>query len=153
MAGKDELNHCVSCEFHFKDSINKHANKLNSNNSKSRFKSLANDLLTVVSPFSYEHAYGKMAAFINEKPSKQKFLQNWLNWWDCRREHFCCTYRLEVNVPATNLSEVVNSSWTTAGLCHLSLIDVIRDDVTDSVKLVCNDSGQSQVGPSKLLTH
>ena len=75
MAGKDELNHCVhcvSCEFHFKDSINKHANKLNSNNSKSRFKSLANDLLTAVSPFSYKHAYGKMAAFINEKPSKHK---------------------------------------------------------------------------------
>ena len=38
-------------------------------------------------------------------------------------------------MPATNLSEVVNSSWSTAGLCGLNLIDAICDDVTDSVKL------------------
>ena len=135
VAGEDELKLCVSCEFHFKDSVNKHANKLTSTYSKASFKRGANELLTAVSPSSYECAYGKLTAFINEKPSKRKFLQTWLNWWDRRREHFCHAYRLKTNMPATNLSEVVNSSWSTAGLCGLNLIDAIRDDVTDSVKL------------------
>ena len=110
VAGEDELKLSVSCEFLFKDSVNKHANKLTCASSKSKFKRAANDLLTAVSP-------------------------SWLDWWDCRREHFCRAYRLKTNVPNTNLSEVVNSSWSTAGLCGLSLIDAIRDDVTDSVKL------------------
>ena len=135
VAGEDELKLCVSCEFHFKDSVNKHANKLTSTYSKASFKRGANELLTAVSPSSYECAYGKLTAFINEKPSKRKFLQTWLNWWDRRREHLCHAYRLKTNMPATNLSEVVNSSWSTAGLCGLNLIDAIRDDVTDSVKL------------------
>ena len=135
VAGEDELKLCVSCEFHFKDSVNKHANKLTSTYSKSKFKRAANELLTAVSPSSYECAYGKLAAFINEKPSKRSFLQTWLDWWDRRREHFCHAYRLKTNMPATNLSEVVNSSWSTAGLCGLNLIDAICNDVTDSVKL------------------
>ena len=79
VAGEDELKLCVSCEFHFKDSVNKHANKLTSTYSKSKFKRAAKELLTAVSPSSYECAYGKLAAFINEKPSKRSFLQTWLD--------------------------------------------------------------------------
>ena len=96
--------------------MNKHANKLTSTYSKSKFKRAANKLLTAVSPSSYKCAYGKLAAFINEKLSKRSFLLTWLDWWDRGREHFCHAYRLKTNMPTTNLSEVVNSSWSTAGL-------------------------------------
>ena len=132
--GEDEVQHANSCQFHYKQAVNRETGKLGSTKSKFEFKRLANALLTAKSPAAYDKAYGNLAKFINEKPVKRGVLKSWLDWWDERKHHVFDAFRTLPFIPTTNLSECLHSSWETTNSSKMSLIDATYDDVADCVK-------------------
>ena len=55
----------VGCEFHFKQSVARLAKYLKSLKTQQKFKTLANKLMTSVTPKCYEEAHDKLREFIN----------------------------------------------------------------------------------------
>ena len=87
--GEESVNErTVSCEFHFKQSIVRHARHLGSAKSQTKFKVLANKLLSCATVKNYEEAYFGLKNFIEKKPEKHGFLTSWLEWWNERKAHF-----------------------------------------------------------------
>lgn len=132
--GKEEVQLAKSCQFHFKQAVNREAGKLQSSRSKHEFKKLANAMLTANSPSAYDKAYGNMVKFVKEKPVKRGYLKSWMDWWDERKHHVFNAFRTLPFTPTTNLSECLHSSWETTSSSKLTLIDALYDDVADSVK-------------------
>ena len=81
------------------------------------------------SPSAYDKAYGKMVAFIKEKPMKRCFLKPWLHWWNERKQHVVNAFHTLPYTPMTNLSECLHSSWEATNASTLTLIDAVYDDV------------------------
>ena len=147
--GEQEVEVAKSCQFHYKQAVNREAGKLNSSTSKFEFKKIANTMLIANSPSTYDKAYGKMVAFIKEKPTKRNFLKSWLDWWDERKQHVFNAFRTLPFTTTTNLSECLHSSWETTNASKLTLIDAVYDDVADSVKLAAYEKlfGDGSVPP------
>ena len=78
-----------------------------------------------------DKAYGNIARFINEKPTKQSIMKSWFQWWDERRQHVFNVFRMQLHIPTTNTSKCLHASWENTEISKLSLIDAIYDDVTD----------------------
>lgn len=108
--GEEEVQHASSCQFHFKEAVNREAGKLGSSKTKFEFKRLATALLTAKSPAAYDKAYGSLAKFTNGKPAKRCVLKSWLDWWDERKHHVFDAFRTSHFIPTTNLSECLHSS-------------------------------------------
>ena len=69
--GEESVNErTVSCEFHFKQSIVCHARHLGSAKSQTKFKVLANKLLSCATVKNYEEAYFGRKNFIEKKQQK-----------------------------------------------------------------------------------
>ena len=153
--GDEEVQRANSCQFHYKQAVNRETGKLGSSKSKFEFKRLANTLLTAKSPAAYDKAYGDLAKFINEKPSKRGVLKPWLDWWDERKHHVFDAFRTLPFMPTTNLSECLHSSWETTHSSKLSLIDAIYDDVADCVKFARQVVlvGGGSLAPAEGITH
>ena len=81
--GDEALSRIKSCEFHFKESINKMARKLGQEAGET-FKELCLNLLTCNLKGTYLEVKKSLEEFINEK-SERQFLSSWLSWWDNRR--------------------------------------------------------------------
>ena len=78
--GEDALSRIKSCEFHFKDSINKMARKLGQEAGET-FKELCQNLLTCSLKETYLEVKKSLEEFINQN-SERQFLSSWLSWWD-----------------------------------------------------------------------
>ncbi len=108
--GPSAISRTVSCQFHYMESVNRHAQKLNSSKSQAEFKMLAKSLLKSETSTGYQRAYKGVQEFIRAKPSKRNFLTTWLEWWHARRFHVFNAFRATDNAPSTNLSESVHAS-------------------------------------------
>jgi hypothetical protein len=127
--GEEAVNaRTVSCGFHFKQSIVRHAKHVGSAKSQTQFKVLANKLLSSVTVKNYDEAYLGLKNFIEKKPEKRGFLTSWLEWWNERKEHFANAFKPFGAAPV-NLSEAYHSSYVTTGSKGLKLIDAAYKDV------------------------
>jgi hypothetical protein len=71
--GKESFNRTVGCQFHFKQSVNRHANQLGSSRSTVQLKKLSNDLMQATTPTLYNKCMEALKDFIYKKPSRQNF--------------------------------------------------------------------------------
>ena len=78
--GEDVLTRIKSCKFHFKESRNRMAKKLN-DAAGELFKELCNEMLESSLEEAYQSAKTNLEQFIEEAPER-KFLRSWLDWWD-----------------------------------------------------------------------
>ena len=63
----DVKSRCVSCTFHYKDSVNKHAQKLSTPKEQEKFKYLAWDLQKAATVERFDETYTKLKRFISKK--------------------------------------------------------------------------------------
>ena len=119
--GEEFITRCSSCEFHFKQSVNRRLKETVFLGGKSddRFRSLSKRMLEAQTEVQFEDARTELRAFIDEKEKRQP-LSNWLAWWVTRKEHIFGAFKRK-NAPGSNLGEVVHSSWITQKKEHSSL--------------------------------
>ena len=96
--------------FHFKQSVNRHANRLSSDKSKALLKKMSDDLMHASTPSVYRKCIEKLKDFISLKPNRRNFLTTWLDWWHLRRFHVFKGFRATDNT-TRNLAESVHSTW------------------------------------------
>ena len=130
--GQEVLSRTVGCQFHFKQSVNRHALQLNSSRSKAKLKQLAHSLMETVTPALYRKCSMQLKDFISDK---RNFLTSWLEWWHARRFHVFKAFRATDNSPTTNLAESVHSSWKTTQTTNLNLVDAAYHDIAEAVKI------------------
>jgi hypothetical protein len=133
--GQDALDRTVGCQFHFKQSVNRHANKLTSDKSKAKLKQLADCLMQATTASLYNACLDKMRDFISEKPHKRSFLDSWLNWWNLRRTHVFKAFRPSDNAPTTNLAESVHSVWKNTRATNITLVDAAYHDIAEAIHI------------------
>lgn len=63
----DVKSRCVSCTFHYKDSVNKHAQKLPTAKEQDKFKFLAWELQKAATAERFDDIYTKLKRFISKK--------------------------------------------------------------------------------------
>ena len=133
--GQDALDHTVGCQFHFKQSVNRHANKLTSDKSKAKFKQLADCLMQAATSSLYGKCLDRMKDFISEKPHKRSFLNSWLKWWNQRQSHVFKAFRPTDNAPTTNLAESIHSVWKNTQATNLTLVDAAYHDMAEAIHI------------------
>ena len=65
----------VSCKFHFKQSVVRHAKNLKILKTQQKFKTLVDKLMTSATPKFYNEVYNEIREFIENKPKKRGFLE------------------------------------------------------------------------------
>ena len=130
--GEDILAKIKGCEFHFKDSVNKHA-KCFEEEQKLTFKALANELLIALTEEGYRDAYQEITSFISFN-EKSKELLGWLNWWHERRAFIFRAFARLI-APRSNLAEVVHASWKNRNKMGVTLLESCMFDIRDGLLL------------------
>ena len=120
----------LAANFIFKQSVNRHANQLNSSSSKAKLKKLSNDIMQATTPAVYQKCLESLKDFISEKPTKRNFLTTWLEWWHLRRFHVFKAFRATINTPTTNLAESVHSTWKSTQATNITLVDAAYHDIS-----------------------
>ena len=71
--GEDFITRCSSCEFHFKESVNRRLKKtvFSGEKSANRFRSLSKRMLETQTQVQFEDARTELGAFIDEKEKQQ----------------------------------------------------------------------------------
>ena len=131
--GEDFITRCSSCEFHFKQSVNRRLKETVFSGDKSvdRFRSLSKRMLAAQTEVQFEDARTGLRAFIDGKEKRQP-LSYWLAWWVTRKEHIFRAFKRK-NAPESNLAEVVHSAWVTQKRTQLSLFKSAVDDVCEMI--------------------
>ena len=127
--GVSGLSRLKTCEFHFRDSVNKRANAMSSQEAKATFKSLAAELLKSITVAGYHQSKENLDAFIEMSPSRMQ-LSNWLSWWHNRR--FFIFRAFAPDGPRMNQAEVVHASWVNSSSSNLTLLRAAREDVKEN---------------------
>ena len=127
--GNEALKRAVSCEFHYKESVERHKRSLAG--LKETFKDLAWALLYAQTINEFNAACSEMRQFIDS--NNLHHLESWYNWWYERRSHVFQAFKL-IGVPAANLAEVGHSKMTSAARSHMSLLEAARDDVSAAIR-------------------
>ena len=80
--GKEFIQRCDSCEFHFKQSVNQRVKEpvFSSKKSIRNFKQLTKEMLEAQTAAQFNDAIDELTEFIRKKP-KRKSLLPWLKWW------------------------------------------------------------------------
>ena len=81
--GEEFLNRCQSCEFHFKQSVNrrlKSSGLFAGDRARDKMRSLSRKLLESETTIQFEKACEEAVKFMKEK-EKRKPLKAWLDWW------------------------------------------------------------------------
>ena len=118
--GDDVLSRIKTCEFHFKESRNKMAKKLNDDDGKV-FKELCDQMLASSLEATYLNTKKSLEEFIEAKSVRQ-FLNFWIKWWDSRRVFIFSAFTPK-NAPKMNLAEVIHAGWSNRDSPNLSLSD------------------------------
>ena len=78
--GKKLLHRCYSCNFHFKQSVNRRLkDPIFINGSSAKFQSLCNQMLESSNKASFERSVQKLRDFSDKEPGHEK-LKGWLKW-------------------------------------------------------------------------
>jgi serine/threonine protein kinase len=125
--GERTLERVVSCEFHFKQSVERQAKKLEYDSSM--FKSVAHDMLQAVTCHEFNLACSQMQVIVD----KNRQLQSWFSWWFARRTHIFRAFKVP-DAPSSNLAEVGHSKMQNVGRCYMSLLDAAREDVACALR-------------------
>ena len=120
--GEDFIKRYGSCEFHFKQRVNRHLKEtvFSGDKSADRFRFLSKRMLQAKTEVQFEDTRTELRAFIDEKEKKQP-LSHWLAWGVTRKEHIFRAFKRK-NAPESNLAEVVHSVWVTQKRTQLSLL-------------------------------
>ena len=141
--GDNVISRVVSCEFHYKQSIQRHARRLGAN--ADDFISNATALLTALTHQEFQTAYKRMIDFVKDHPD----LSRWLAWWYDRRTHIFRAYKPS-SAPTSNLAEVGHAKLTSVGRPYMSLLESAREDVVCAIRQETEinlfGSGQSKGG-------
>ena len=132
--GETALSRVASCEFHYKQSVNRKSAKLNGNR-KTRFETLAYALLEANTASVFEKRRADLNRFIKEKPDESKLLSSWVEWWDKRKTHIFRAFKGGLQTPRMNMAETGHSTWVKAGAIQLTLVDAARHDFGENVRL------------------
>ena len=119
--GDEFLNRCQSCEFHFKQSINrrlKSSGLLAGNGAQDKMRPLSRKLLESKATIQFEKACEEAIKFMKEKEIR-KPLKVWLVWRLSRKEHIFHAFKQKFS-PQSNLATVIHSSWVTQKRTYLS---------------------------------
>ena len=130
--GEDVLTRIKSCEFHFKESRNRTAKKLNDADGE-LFKEICNEMLESSLEEAYQSAKRNLEQFIEEAPER-KFLHSWLDWWDGRKVFIFHAFAPTI-APKMNLAEVIHAGWSNRDAPNLTLLDAAQTDAKDSILL------------------
>ena len=132
--GEEFLNRCQSCEFHFKQSVNrrlKSSGLFAGDRARDKMRSLSRKLLESETTIQFEKACEGAVKFIEEK-EKRKPLKAWLDWWLSREEHIFHAFKRKFS-PQSNLAEVIHSSWVTQKRTHLSAYETAVYDICEII--------------------
>jgi hypothetical protein len=98
--GNDAVSRTVSCEFHYKQSVHRHARMLGANEAAEKFVKLAELILTAVTVTAFDGACSEMTLFVTQ----YKELEDWYKWWHKRRTHMFRAFK-PAGAPASNLEK------------------------------------------------
>ncbi|KAL9963788.1 hypothetical protein ACROYT_G027330 [Oculina patagonica] len=134
--GKEALEQCVSCEFHFFQCCNRQVHTDWSDKAKHRFKTLARSIFEAPTPYQYDQARKELIAFSQEKPGKRGQVVSWFKWWHKRRTHIFKAFKCGAPLaPNVNLAEVGHSQWAKKGSYRLTLAMAAEEDVAEAIML------------------
>jgi hypothetical protein len=125
--GDSVLDRVVSCEFHYKQSVERHAKKLVKDSEK--FKTVAHGMLQALTVTEFQLACSQMQTIV----ANNSQLQSWYNWWHDRRTHVFSAFKM-ANCPSSNLAEVGHSKMQSVGRCYMSLLEAAREDVASALR-------------------
>ena len=125
--GEKSLERVVSCEFHYKQSVQRQANKLGVDSTK--FKLVANDMLLAPTVQQFKLACSEMQSILTNNSQ----LQGWYRWWYDRRTHIFAAFKV-AGAPASNLAEVGHSKLQSVGRCYMSILESAREDVACALR-------------------
>jgi hypothetical protein len=98
--GVGAIERVMSCEFHFKQSVQRHAKYLKQSLAH-EFICMTEKMLTAVTICDFSEACKSMQKYIKE----QDFMHDWYDWWYKRRTHIFRAFKSD-NVPRSNWAEV-----------------------------------------------
>lgn len=127
--GNDAVNRTVSCEFHYRQSVHRHARTLGDSVAADEFVILADAMLMALGVNDFNEACAKMSSFTSEHSS----LADWYKWWYTRRTHIFRAFK-PVNAPASNLAEVGHAKLQSVGRPYMSLLEAAREDVASAIR-------------------
>ena len=144
--GREVIESVVSCEFHFKESVHRHARRVGLLDDK--FIELAEALLTALNETEFELARRSMENFVKENTE----LAHWFKWWMERRTHIFRMFK-SAQSPASNLAEIGHAKMSSVGRRNMSLLEAAREDVAAAIRQETEvrlfDKGHSKGGKGK----
>lgn len=141
--GVQSLERAVSCEFHYKQSVQRHSRKVSERSDE--FIGLANALLHAQTINLFNAACEQMETFF--KINNIKELSAWYKWWHDRRFHIFRAFKME-NAPSSNLAEVGHAKIGSNSGPYISLLEAARVDVASAI-LQATEIRLFHVGVSK----
>ncbi|CAC5406531.1 unnamed protein product [Mytilus coruscus] len=144
--GEHILQKCASCEFHYKQSVHRHAKKVSERSAD--FINLAEGLLDALSISDFNVASSEIKDFIDYYAYHQQ-LNGWYKWWLQRKLNIFRAFKAE-NTPASNLAEIGHAKIASVGREFMSLLEAAREDTALSIlqdaEIRLFDSGLSKGG-------
>ena len=129
--GETAVNRSVSCEWHYSQSYKNQMARLKPGGIV--FEKIANRLMLALSENEYEVTLNDQEDFIDENNEDRGFLNDWIAWWDRRREHFSKAYK-NPSAPTTNISECYNSKYVRVKEINLKLVDAAKLDIAEALR-------------------
>ena len=118
----------VSCEFHYKQSIQRHKRRVHDENGE-KFSRLAVSILDALTISEFDKSCKELECFIEEYP----FLQHWFAWWYERRTHIFKAFKPD-DAPASNIAEIGHAKLQSVGRSYMSLLETAREDVILAIR-------------------
>jgi len=117
-----------TCEFHYKQSVQRHAKYLEPISGET-FQFLAEEMLEGQCHEEVEQACAEMDAFSQEHLE----VDGWFRWWYKRRHHVCRAYKA-TDTPHANLAEIGHSQMAALSKQYKSLLEVAYVDVLSGLR-------------------
>ena len=117
-----------TCEFHYKQSVERHIMYLKID-FRNDFKKLAYNMLEAQSNSDYDAACVAMSSFCK----KHVQLASWYEWWTKRKEHIFRAFK-ETNTPSANIAEIGHAQMAAWAHCNATLLEAAVDDVAQAVR-------------------
>ena len=111
ICGEDVLQYIKGCEFHFCDSVSRHANKFGKE--RETFKKYALQLLTSSTPEAYEISCQELKSFINTTKNAET-CHHCLNWWNSKKGFIFSVFTPE-EAPSSNFTAAIHAGWKHRG--------------------------------------
>ena len=111
ICGEDVLQYIKGCEFHFCDSVSRHANKFGKE--RETFKKYALQLLTSSTPEAYEISCQELKSFINTTKNAET-CHHCLNWWNSKKGFIFSVFTPE-EAPSSSFTAAIHAGWKHRG--------------------------------------